>query len=325
MGAYMKWKYVGWIPSIPTISTPGTYTLNPLTSPTGNCYRINSPNSSAEYFVVEFRKKTGTFENSLPASGMLIYRINTAAGNGNASGPPDEVYVYRPGGSSTENGSVSEAYFSDEAGRIMFNQYTNPWPYLQDGITNGAINLMSIGSSAGTTMNFTLSNTNPLTDLDEGFESGITTPPWSFSGNANWTVDTTTFYSGTKSAKSGIITHSQTSAMQMTQPIGYAGQISFFYKVSSESNYDYLKFYIDGVLKGQWSGEINWAMTAFNVTQGTHTFKWEYMKDGSVTSGSDCAWVDHIGWPVATYDPPQNLFGYPANPFLVSSGNRKPF
>ena len=28
----MKWKYGGWISSIPTISSPGTYTLSPLTS-----------------------------------------------------------------------------------------------------------------------------------------------------------------------------------------------------------------------------------------------------------------------------------------------------
>ena len=47
--------------------------------------------------MLEFRKKTGTFESSVPGSGMLIYRINPAY-DGNADGPPDEVYLFRPGG-----------------------------------------------------------------------------------------------------------------------------------------------------------------------------------------------------------------------------------
>jgi M6 family metalloprotease-like protein len=316
MGAYMKWKYGGWISSIPVINTPGTYTLNPLSSSTNNAYRINSPYSSSQYYVVEFRKKTGTFENSLPGSGLLVYRIDTSAGNGNASGPPDEVYVYRPNGTTTVNGTVSSANYSLETARTMINPYTNPAPFLQDG-SNGGLYLHSIGSSAGTTISFTYSNIDPTLTLNEGFENGILTPPWTFSGNANWTVDTTTFYSGVKSAKSGTITHNQTSSMQMTQNIEIPGQVTFFHKVSSEANYDYLKFYIDGVLQGQWSGTTAWAMAAYDVAVGNRTFKWEYMKDGSVNTGSDCAWVDHIGWPVPVYNPPLNLTGLAGNQQIV--------
>ena len=312
MGAYMKWKYGGWISGIPVISSPGTYSLNPLSSSTGNVFRINSPNSSSEYFLVEFRKKTGTFENNVPDSGLLVYRINTAAANGNASGPPDEVYVYRPNGTSTADGSVSTANFSQESGRTMINQYTNPAPFLQNG-SNGGLYIHSIGSSAGNTISFTYSTTDPSLSVNEGFENGIQTPPWTFSGNANWTADTANYFSGSRSAKSGTITHNQNSSMQMTQSIDLAGQISFFYMVSSEANYDYLKFYIDGVLQGQWSGETEWSMAAFPVTPGTRTFKWEYMKDGSVDTGSDCAWIDHISWPVYTFDPPLNLTGVAGN------------
>ncbi len=158
MGAYMKYKYGHWISSIPTISTAGTYTLNPLTSSTGQCYRINSPNSSSEYFVVEFRKKTGTFENSLPGSGMLIYRINPAY-DGNADGPPDEVYLFRPGGSPTANGTVNSANFSTQTSRTSFSNTSNPYGFLSNG-TLGGISLSAISSSAGSTMtfNYNLSN-----------------------------------------------------------------------------------------------------------------------------------------------------------------------
>ncbi|HPT72822.1 MAG TPA: M6 family metalloprotease domain-containing protein, partial [Candidatus Cloacimonadota bacterium] len=303
MGAYMKYKYGLWISSIPVISTPGTYTLNSLATSTNNCYRINSPNSG-QYFVLEYRKKTGTFESSLPGSGLLVYRINTAA-SGNADGPPDEVYVYRPNGTTTVNGDVSSAYFSVEAGRTLINNYTNPKPYLYDD-SNGNLNLTNIGSSAGNSITFTYSNLDPLFDLDENFENNFASYPWILSGNASWSIDTSTYFNGAKSAKSGTITHSQSTAMQLTVP-EVTGQVSFFYKVSSESGYDYLKFYIDGVVKGQWSGEVAWSMAAFNITGGDHILKWEYMKDGSVTSGSDCAWVDYIAWPNAVFNAPGTL------------------
>lgn len=120
MGAYMKWKYATWISSIPIISTPGTYTLKPLTSQTNNCYRINSPYSSTEYFVVEFRKKALPFENTIPGSGLLVYRINTTA-NGNANGPPDEVYIYRPNGTLTANGVPNNAHYSNLVNRPSIN------------------------------------------------------------------------------------------------------------------------------------------------------------------------------------------------------------
>ena len=152
MTAFMKYKYGDWITSIPTITTDQVYTLNPLTSSTGQAYRINSNNAS-QYYIVEFRKDTGTFESSIPGSGMLIYRINTSCGDGNADGPPDELYIYRPNGTTTVNGTISSANYSSETGRIKIDSTTNPTPFLQDG-TAGNLYLCEIGSSAGTTMSF---------------------------------------------------------------------------------------------------------------------------------------------------------------------------
>lgn len=152
MTAFMKWKYGDWISSIPTITADGVYTLNPLTSSTGQAYKINSNNAN-QYYIVEFRKDTGTFESSIPGSGLLIYRIDTSCGNGNADGPPDELYIYRPNGTTTVNGTLSSAHFSSETGRIKIDNTTNPTPFLQDG-SAGNLYLCEIGSSAGTTMSF---------------------------------------------------------------------------------------------------------------------------------------------------------------------------
>jgi len=154
MCAHMKWKYGTWISSIPTISTPGTYTLKPLTSSTNNAYKILSPYSSIEYFVVEFRRKTTIFESSLPGDGILIIRINSTL-NGNANGPPDEVYCYRPNGTLTTNGSPASANYCSEAGRTAINSGTNPSPFLLDG-TQGGLNISNIGSYNDTIISFTL-------------------------------------------------------------------------------------------------------------------------------------------------------------------------
>jgi hypothetical protein len=155
MSAYMKHKYGKWIPDIPALTSPGTYTLKPLTSSTKNVYRIPSPYSSTEYFVVEYRKKRAPFENSIPGEGLVVYRINTSY-SGNASGPPDEVYAYRPDGTPSANGTVSKAAFSDNAGRTSISDSTNPSSFLMSG-DPGGLHLMNIGRM-GDTIAFTLGN-----------------------------------------------------------------------------------------------------------------------------------------------------------------------
>lgn len=73
--------------------------------------------------------------------------------------------------------------------------------------------------------------------------------------------------------------------------------ISFFYKVSSESGYDKLKFFIDGAEQGSWDGEVSWTEANYEVSAGSHVFKWTYSKDGSQSTGQDCAWLDFIVLP----------------------------
>jgi M6 family metalloprotease-like protein len=152
--AYLKWRYLGFISTIPAITATGDYTLNPLTSPTNNCYKIASPNSTSEYFVVEYRKPK-VFDTTVPGFGLLVYRINTAAdGAGDRCGPPDEVYVYRPGGTSTEDGDINHANFSADAwiNRTAINDSTDPYPFLTSGLPGG-LSISNVGP-AGDTISF---------------------------------------------------------------------------------------------------------------------------------------------------------------------------
>jgi hypothetical protein len=188
MLTYMKWKYSNskWIKNIPEITTTGTYYLNPVTSADKNCYRIASAFSSDEYFIVEYRKKTGTFEGKIPGSGLIVYRIDTRA-TGNANGPPDEVYVYRPDGTTTVNGSVSTAYFSSNAGRTEINDATNPSSFLQDG-KPGGLNISNI-SSDGTLIFFIVTLPDPplppVPKTPVNISSNSFTARWNKSQNAS--------------------------------------------------------------------------------------------------------------------------------------------
>jgi len=132
----------------------------------------------------------------------------------------------------------------------------------------------------------------------EDFESGdFADYNWMMTDDADWTIDADA-YEGSYSAKSGSITDNQSTGLSFTCDVTTAGDITFFSKVDSEGNYDYLRFYIDGTQQDEWSGEGNdWAENSYPVSVGTHTFKWTYEKDGSVSIGSNCGWVDFITFP----------------------------
>ena len=78
----------------------------------------------------------GKYEKNLIRSGLLIYRINTTVSEGNRNGPPDEVYIYRPFGSLTENGFLDEAAYQTTSGAVMTDK-TFPKPFLSDNSDGG--------------------------------------------------------------------------------------------------------------------------------------------------------------------------------------------
>lgn len=172
---YMKYRYGGWrdLPALLPINT--VQSLTAISTYPLSVGRIASLDPEETYWM-EFRKQAGTFESSVPGSGLIVYRINSDAdGEGNYDGPPDEVYVYRPNGNLTNNGSPNQAFFSSESGRTQFDSQTNPTPFLSNDSYGGLV-LADIGSSAGTSIQFTASMTNIWT--------GTVSTDWA--NAANW-------------------------------------------------------------------------------------------------------------------------------------------
>ncbi len=132
----------------------------------------------------------------------------------------------------------------------------------------------------------------------EDFESGgLNQFEWETTGDADWFVTTDEAYEGTYSVKSGAIGDQSSTNLQIELDVLADGDISFYRKVSSENTYDFLKFFIDGQMQGQWSGEADWEQFTYSVQAGAHTFTWSYVKDQNTVGGSDCGWVDYIIFP----------------------------
>ena len=141
-------------------------------------------------------------------------------------------------------------------------------------------------------------NFRPISFTDD-FETGnLLRLGWSTSGDRPWLVQTNTVLSGNFSARSGVINNSQTSSLLLTTNF-HAGTASFYFKVSSEPDFDFFNFYVDGVLQQQWSGELDWTSFSVPLASGTHTLEWRYTKDPSLSDGLDAAFIDNVLLPIS--------------------------
>jgi len=184
------------------------------------------------------------------------------------------------------------------------------------GISTFSVDIAS-SAAMGSIANFTCtvssgaySNTKTFSliigQVDEDWETGnFNKFNWVQGGNKVWTISNVQPYEGVYCAKSGNIGNNQNSTLSITVNVSIDDSISFFRKVSSETDYDFLKFYIDNVKQNSWSGSLDWAKVSYPVQAGTHTFKWEYVKDIYYSGGSDCAWIDYILFP-PIYNPSTN-------------------
>jgi PKD repeat protein len=251
-----------------------------------------------------------------PVSGVYLvmteYSIDDANGNNNGMIDPGEtvdVYI-----TVKNNGDIPAAdiigSISSASPFISITTSTANFGTLPQGQSStGAFTLMvdeatpvgesfsinfNIEANGGTYTNSFLMSFSVGLILEDWETGDFSQFEWETGGDNNWTITNVSPYEGVYSAKSGSISNSQSSYLSITYNVLANGEISFFKKVSSEAGYDFLSFYIDNALQEQWSGEVAWSESSFPVTSGQHTFKWEYFKDVSVASGSDCGWLDYI-------------------------------
>ena len=138
----------------------------------------------------------------------------------------------------------------------------------------------------GSVSNFTLYDYQ----MEEGFEDNQHS--MNTSGDQIWNITDSEKYTGDRSIMSGNISDLETSVLEMQ--ISGMGQLSFYWRVDSEPNFDFLRFFIDNDLIEEISGDIDWEYFSYNLSVGEHTIQWSYVKDKSLSWGSDAGYVDDI-------------------------------
>lgn len=223
--------------------------------------------------------------------GLLIPRISIPNLNASApvTTPAVSLLVYN-----TNSTTGVGYYYWDGLKWTALAGNPNYWTKVGNDIYNNNSGNVGVGTTNPTNKLHIENIGTPISLLNQGFETN-TIVPLTTSGNANWATQTIQKYAGTYAAKSGAIGNNQNTNISTTVTVPTGGAtLSFYFRVSSESGYDYLKFYIDGVQQTQWSGTVNWTQQTYVLTAGSRTLTWEYSKDSGTASGEDAAYIDNI-------------------------------
>jgi len=298
---------------------------NGITSTQTNAYTFNVAGIVPDQHSVPFtivitdgssNTWTGSFNILLnaPDLGIGTVTIDDASGNGNGRLDPGETVNVIISNSNAGHASAANATsnLALVSGAVAVNTASANLGTLASltGSANASFSV-TVNPSAVIGSLVTLNNTlssgaysvqkpvNLLIGLvDEDWETGTFTKFNWMNGTNSWSIDTVAPFEGVYDAKSDSIGDSDSSSIRISFNVLTNDTISFYKKVSSEEGYDFLKFYIDGVEKGSWSGTADgWGRVAVAVSAGVHTFKWSYEKDYSVSAGSNCAWIDYILFP----------------------------
>lgn len=165
------------------------------------------------------------------------------------------------------------------------------------GDPNQSFNAQTINNSALLVANFrqsVVSTNDPPGSNSLGESVDNTGFVWSPGIDTPWVSVTNITHDGVDAAASGDITDLGYSSLQTT--ITGPGTLSFWWKVSSEENYDFLDVLLDSGLLDPLgiSGDVDWTQRTFSIPAGTHTISWQYSKDTQDTVGADQGWVDQI-------------------------------
>ena len=149
-----------------------------------------------------------------------------------------------------------------------------------------------------------------VTPLDYIFSIGVTLETfestdfsflnWEHAGDQHWFVTDSDAHSGSFSARSGVIDDDEVSILTAYTEVLTDGEISFWFKTSTEFRKDMFAFFIDGQMMDWWSGENDWTYVSYEFEAGSHVFEWLYDKNKSNQAGSDCVWIDDITFPRAS-------------------------
>ncbi len=158
----------------------------------------------------------------------------------------------------------------------------------QSGDFTASINATNAsGSSGGSLLIRVGSISTSLADaIDRPGETVFT------GGDLPFVRTTSTSHDGSDSARTGAIGDNGRSWMAIV--VEGPGDLSFWWRASTEIFYDPLSYSIDGSEIDRISGEVGWTQVTRSLGPGTHAVEWEFSRDGSAGGGSNLGWVDEV-------------------------------
>ncbi|MFH0796948.1 MAG: M4 family metallopeptidase [Candidatus Omnitrophota bacterium] len=232
----------------------------------------------------------GIHYNNAPQN--FVYYLLSEGGTGTNDGLPYDV----TGIGETNVRQIAYKANNDEAGSsTAYQQMRDCWVNAADDLDSTGVWGDSVGA-AWDAIGIIDVPASPLEDFEgTSFSSG-----WSTGGDVAWSISNTDAVLGSQSAQAGDIDDSQSTWLQWSGYLTDADVFSFFIKVSSEWGYDYVKFYVDDVEQTEWCGgyvgDIDWTSYCIWLNAGSHTLKWEYIKDADGSSVSDTVWLDAVSF-----------------------------
>ncbi|NBR87178.1 MAG: hypothetical protein EBS84_01985 [Proteobacteria bacterium] len=195
---------------------------------------------------------------------------------------PDFVIPYLPPGS-------YKARFVPGDNRLLPQWYPNASSHA----TAGALNV-----TAGSTVRDVHFFLHTIT-LSEAVDFSVPDLFTSGSGiiglDTGWFGQSSDTHDGVDAARSPMLADNGVAFIEGT--VVGPGTVSFWWKVSSETNADTLSFQADfaPATRQTISGEVGWTQVFVTLDgAGPHTLSWQYQKNASGSAGMDGGWVDQI-------------------------------
>lgn len=177
--------------------------------------------------------------------------------------------------------NITSQGWAQQTFHVGWGPHVVRWTYHKD-------NSKAVGDDAGFLDKVTFTPT-PLVSLEAA--AAPIPLPLRTTGDAAWFGQTTVNHDGSNAARSGYISHNQSTTMATT--VCGPGTIAFNWKVSSEDD-DPVAFLVDGVVWDQIAGDVDWTQRRLRIPWGLHTLSWRYSKDYSNSFLSDAAWLDEV-------------------------------
>jgi len=283
------------------------YPLIRLTDASGNIYYARTHDWSGTSIMTGSRPLTtefnlpaglpdGVFSLVVVANGISSDAITFSSIPLTITSQPQGLTVFQPDSAAFSVGATGIS-------PVAFQWQLNGAPLA--GATNSTLILSNVQPSQAGNYSVVVSNpSGSLTSADAPLVVIPTVPlpvaldatnlSWTTDGDAQWHGLTALSHYGGSAGQSGPLGDGQSSRLATT--VNGPGTLTFWWKVSSATNADFLTFAANGVTQAAISGEVDWSPMTVYLEVGPQTLQWTYAKTNSGGSGLDAGWVDEVGY-----------------------------